>query len=87
MHEWGLIRALVRELTCAAAAHGGGKIIAAKVIILSPAGVSSPRLRRQFEIAAVGSPAEGAALQIEVAPKVFESRVDEVYVESIEIEA
>lgn len=85
MHEWGLIQALVRELAQVAAVHGGGKISAAKVRISSLAELSPAQLRRQFEIAAVGSPAAGAILQIEVVTKTLEGRADEIYVESIEI--
>lgn len=44
------------------------------------------QLRQQFVVAAVGSAAEGAALQIEVVPGAFEGHVDGVYVETFEVE-
>jgi Zn finger protein HypA/HybF involved in hydrogenase expression len=85
MHEWGLTRALIKELGRVAALHGGCKILAAKVRISSLAGVSPTRLHRQFDIAAAGSAAEGALLEIEVAPEAIEGRADGVYIETIEI--
>jgi hydrogenase nickel incorporation protein HypA/HybF len=86
MHEWGLTRALVRELTRVAAAHGAAKILTAKVRVSAQPGVSPEHLRRQFVIAAAGTVAEGAQLQIEAAADSEPGEAEGVYVESIEIE-
>jgi len=44
------------------------------------------QLRQQFVVAAVGSAAEDAALQIEVGPGAFEGHAGGDYVETIEVE-
>ena len=86
MHEWGLTRALVRHLTRAAAVHGAVRISSAKVRISALAGVAPEHLRAQFAIAAAGSVAEGARLQIDVVSDLTQSHPDGIYIESIEIE-
>lgn len=44
------------------------------------------QLRQQFVVAAVGSAAKDAALQIEVGPEAFEGHADGDYVETFEVE-
>lgn len=85
MHEWQITRALVRELTRVGTAHGAAKIVAAKVRVTTCAEMSPEQLRGQFAVAAAGTLAEGAELQIEAATNLAQEETDGIFIESIEI--
>jgi hydrogenase nickel incorporation protein HypA/HybF len=86
MHEWGLTRALVREIARAAAREGEEKVLGVKVKIGALSGISPARLREQFVIVAAGSVAEGAALEVEISDDVFAPQSDSVVLETLEFE-
>jgi hydrogenase nickel incorporation protein HypA/HybF len=65
MHESGVIEDLMKAVEDAARKNGAQKVTSIKLRIGSLAGIEPDHLREHFVIAAVGTMAEGAALDIE----------------------
>ena len=84
MHESGLTRALVREIVRAAAREGATKVVRAKVRIGALAGISPDHLREHFIIAARGSVAEDASLEVEMAAEDQEPHANGILLETLE---
>lgn len=80
-----MTRALVREIIKAATRQHATKVVSAKVKLDALAGISPDRLREQFVIAAMGSIAEEAVLEVEIASGSFESHTNGIYLETVEL--
>lgn len=65
MHESGVIEDLMKAVEDAARKNGAQKVTSIKLKIGALAGIEPDHLREHFEIAAVGTMAEGAELEIE----------------------
>ncbi len=67
MHETSLIPDLLEKINRVARDNGAAKVTAVELAIGALAAISPDHLREHFVEAAVGTPAEGAELRIEVA--------------------
>lgn len=65
MHEVGLMREVIDAATAAAAAAGATRVHAVRLRVGRLAGVEPDALAFAFDVAAAGTPVEGAALSID----------------------
>ncbi len=86
MHEWSLVRALVREVCAEAGRRGGGKVLAVRVRIGPLASLAPELLREQFALAAIGGPAEGALMDVEVCNQSDPDAAHAVILEGFDLE-
>lgn len=68
MHELSVCQALVSQLEAVSAQHGGGRVELVKLRIGPLSGIEASLLAQAFPIAAAGSVAEGAELEIQASP-------------------
>lgn len=87
MHEWGMVRALVKEIERAAARNGADKVFAAKIKIRRDMWRSPEHLRDQFGIVSAGTVAEGANLVIEYLDDRQAQQIKGILLENMEIDA
>ncbi|HEU4343975.1 MAG TPA: hydrogenase maturation nickel metallochaperone HypA [Candidatus Binatia bacterium] len=85
MHEWRLAHSLVTDITRAAALHDAIKILTVKIRVGPLAGISADHLREQFRVAALGSIAEGASLEIVISDGLNGDEATRVVIESLEV--
>lgn len=85
MHESGLIEDLIRKVERLVRAHGGRRATAIRVRLGPLALIEPEHLREHFEMAAVGTLAEGAALSV-VTAGIDDPDPLAVILESVEIE-
>jgi len=64
MHESGIVEELVHELEKVARANGGTRVVKVEVGIGELAGFSREHFEEHFRVAAAGSIADGAALEM-----------------------
>jgi Zn finger protein HypA/HybF involved in hydrogenase expression len=79
------MRTLVREVAARAVSAGAVKVSSVRIRLGVNAGIDPERLREQFTIAAMGSVAEGALLEIGVVSDVPGGEGNGVFIESLEI--
>jgi hydrogenase nickel incorporation protein HypA/HybF len=65
MHELSVCQALVRQLGAVSAAHGGGSVTHVSLRLGPLSGVEPALLRHAFPLAAAGTVADGASLDIQ----------------------
>ena len=87
MHEWGLVRALVKEIERAAARNGADRVCAAKIKIRRDVWRSPDHLRDQFGIVSAGTVAAGASLVIDFLDERQAQQIKGILLEDMEIEA
>jgi hydrogenase nickel incorporation protein HypA/HybF len=68
VHELSICQALVRQLRGISAQHGGGEVALVKLRIGPLSGIESAQLEQAFPLAAAGTPAARAVLEIITAP-------------------
>jgi hydrogenase nickel incorporation protein HypA/HybF len=68
MHEMRAARRLVDEAVELMAGERAERVTDVEVVLGSAARLTAESVRRQFELAAHGTPAEGAALHVSLAP-------------------
>lgn len=85
MHEWKLTRALVRDVARAAALNNASRVLSVRLRAGPLAGISPDHLREQFRIAALGSVAEGASLDIIVSDDLNADAATGLIIESLEL--
>jgi hydrogenase nickel incorporation protein HypA/HybF len=68
VHELSVCQALVRQLRGISAHHGGGAVALVRLRIGPLSGIESAQLEQAFPLAAAGTPAAGAVLEIITAP-------------------
>jgi hydrogenase nickel incorporation protein HypA/HybF len=68
MHEMRAARRLVDEAVELMAGECAERVTDVEVVLGSAARLTAESVRRQFEVAAHGTPAEGAALHVSLAP-------------------
>lgn len=81
MHESGVIDELLKKVAEAARANSARKVVAVDVSIGALAAIEPEHLREHFDIAAVGTVAEGAELRVRVSEE-----PGGILLESVEIE-
>lgn len=86
MHESGLIEDLISKVESVARENAGRKVVAIEVSIGPLAAVEPEHLREHFEIASVGTLAEGAELRVRVSKDLSGENSAGVLLESVEIE-
>lgn len=64
MHEVSLAERMLRIALDAAAAHGGGRVARARLLLGALSGAEAETLRFAFEIAARGTAADGCVLEV-----------------------
>ena len=86
MHEWSLMKGLIHNIESSARAHSGERVreLTLRVGALCPVSVSA--LLEGFSLASVGTPAEGAKLNMEVLSDPCDSHAQEVLLGVIEWE-
>jgi len=85
MHEWRFAHSLVTDIARAAALHDAIKVLTVKIRVGPLAGISPDHLREQFRIAALGSIAEGASLEIAISDELSGNEATRVVIESLEV--
>ncbi len=65
MHETGLMNGLMKQIAEVAREHGATKVTAVRLALGALAPITDAHLREHFDLAAQGTVAEGAALEIE----------------------
>lgn len=68
MHELSICQALVTQLRGVSAQHGGGAVAIVRLRIGPLSGIESAQLQQAFPLAAAGTVAAGAVLEITPAP-------------------
>ena len=86
MHEFSLIADLMRKITAIARGEGASRIAAVKVKIGALAHISGEHFREHFEQAALGTPAEGARLEIDVSTDESDPCAQDISVQSLDVE-
>ncbi len=87
MHESGLIEDLLSKVESLVKENGGRRAAAIVVRIGALAGIEPDHLREHFEMAALGTVAEGAELRCSVSEDLTSPDAAAVVLESVEIEA
>jgi hydrogenase nickel incorporation protein HypA/HybF len=86
MHEFSLITDLMRKIGAIACEQNADRIAAVKVKLGALAHISGVHFREHFEQAAVGTPAEGARLDIEVSTDESDPHAQDILLQSVDVE-
>jgi hydrogenase nickel incorporation protein HypA/HybF len=70
MHELSVCLALMRTVTKIAREHGADRVERIRLLVGPLSGIETPLLEHAFPLAAAGTPAEGARLEVRAAPVV-----------------
>jgi hydrogenase nickel incorporation protein HypA/HybF len=86
MHEFSLITDLMRKITDIAREQGADRISGVKVRLGALAHISREHFREHFEQAAVGTPAEGARLEIDISTDESDPCAQDILLQSVDVE-
>lgn len=86
MHESGLIEDLIHKIESAARENNGTRVTAVDLTIGAFASIEADHLREHFEVASVGTMAEGAELRIQVSDDPLGPDPQHITLQSVEIE-
>ena len=86
MHEAGLMRALMRRVDEVAAAEGAGRVVAVRVRIGALAHMSPEHFLEHWAVAAAGTIAEHARLDIETSDDLTDPAAQDVTLLSLEVQ-
>ena len=86
MHEFSLIRDLMRKITDISRRQNSARVIRVRVKLGAMAHISADHFREHFEEAARGTTAEGAQLEIETNPDQNDRHAQDILLESVDIE-
>jgi hydrogenase nickel incorporation protein HypA/HybF len=86
MHEFSLITDLMRKITAVAREEGASRIAGVKVRLGALAHISGEHFREHFEEAAVGTPAEGARLEIGISTDESDPCAQDILLQSVDVE-
>ena len=70
MHELSVCLALTRTVSGIASANGATRVERIRLLVGPLSGIETPLLEHAFPLAAAGTPAEGALLEVRAAPVV-----------------
>jgi hydrogenase nickel incorporation protein HypA/HybF len=86
MHEFSLINGLMTRITQAAKDNGGHRIIAVRVRLGALSNISPEHFREHFALAALGTPASQARLEIVQDDDASDLHAQDVLLESVTLE-
>ena len=86
MHETALVRDVIRRINELARAMNARRIIGAKVWLGALSHLSAEHFREHFAVEARGTPAAGAALDIQVSEDPDDPHAQHVRLESVELD-
>lgn len=86
MHESGLIQDLLEKIESVARDHSARKVVRIEVSIGPLAAIEPEHLREHFAMAAAGTVAEGAELQVTVSEDLSAPDLHSVLLKSVEVE-
>ena len=86
MHESGLIEDLLAKIEAVARDHSARQVVRVEVSIGPLAAIEPEHLREHFAMAAAGTVAEGAELQVTVSEDLWTPNPHDVLLKSVEIE-
>lgn len=86
MHEFSLIKDLMRKITAIAVEQGATRVTGVKVKLGALAHISADHFREHFEEAAVGTAAEGAHLEVELNADESDPNAQDILLDSVEVE-
>ncbi len=86
MHESGVIEDLIRKIESAARENNGTRVTAVDLTIGAFASFEPDHLSEHFEVASVGTMAEGADLRIQVSDDPTGPDPEHITLQSVEIE-
>lgn len=86
MHETGLIEDLIRKVESLVREHSGRRATVIRLRVGALAAADPDHLREHFEMAALGTVAEGAQLDIQVSEDLLGPDPGAIILESVEIE-
>jgi len=85
MHEFSLIKDLIRKITTIAREQHASKVLSVTVKIGALSHISHDHFRDHFVLASRGTISEGARLNIEFMTDVTDPQSQEVLIENIEV--
>lgn len=86
MHETGLIEDLIRKVESLVREHSGRRANLIRLRVGPLAAADPDHLREHFQVAALGTVAEGAELEIHVSEDLLSPDPGAIILESVEIE-
>lgn len=86
MHEFHLIKDLMRKIADICRENGSEKVVGVKVQIGALAHITPDHFREHFEEAAVGTVAEGALLEATLNPDENDPQAQDILLLSVEVE-
>ncbi|MGD7654142.1 MAG: hydrogenase/urease maturation nickel metallochaperone HypA [Verrucomicrobiales bacterium] len=86
MHEFHLIKDLMRKITEICHENGAEKVLGVKVRIGALAHITPDHFREHFEQAAVGTVADGASLDATLNPDENDPQAQDILLLSVEVE-
>lgn len=85
MHEFSLLKDLLRKIENIAQENGSDQVIGVKVKLGALAHISPSHLREHFDQAVVGTVAEGARLDIEALHDERDPHAQDIVLDSVEV--
>jgi hydrogenase nickel incorporation protein HypA/HybF len=86
MHEFSLINDLMRKIEGIAAENDAQNVSSVRVLMGALCHISPQHFREHFEVAAVGTVAEGAGLEIVVNPDPKDVHAQDILIDSVDVE-
>lgn len=86
MHESALMASLIRQVEGIAQAYGAQKVVSVTLALGALAPVTPAHLRDHFQLATLGTVAEGAALAIEVEKDPADPQAQTIRLTDVEVE-
>lgn len=86
MHEQSLMADLMRKILSVSLMNGGSKVAGLNVKLGALAHISPKHFMEHFVEAAKGTVAEGAHVDIEVETDTADSRAQDIWIDSVELE-
>lgn len=86
MHEFSLINDLMQKIATISHNEGGRRVVGVKVKLGALAHISADHFREHFEEAAMGTPAEGARLEVEAGDDENDPNAQDILLDSVEVE-
>lgn len=85
MHEFTLLKGLLRKVESIAEENDTDRVIGVKVKLGALAHISPGHFREHFDQAVIGTVAEGARLEVEVLEDESDPHAQEIILDSVEI--
>jgi hydrogenase nickel incorporation protein HypA/HybF len=86
MHEFSLIHDLIRKIDAIAREQRAQRVVVVNVTLGALAHISADHFRAHFAVAASGTIAEGARLEVERLGDEHDPRAQDILLESVEVE-